>query len=212
MAVGKLTGGQRIILATGNRGKLREIQSLLGDAWILIPQSDLGIDPAEENGATFVENAVIKARHAAAHSGLPAIADDSGLEVDALHGAPGIRSARYAGQFGQGADAANNAKLLAELAGVPAANRSARFRCVIAFVRDADDAAPVIAEGTWEGRIATRCSGENGFGYDPLFIDPESGLTVGQLDPEQKNLCSHRGVALGRLCEVLEAMMGPESS
>jgi XTP/dITP diphosphohydrolase len=207
---GKLPRNLKIVLATGNRGKLREIQSLLGGAWTLVPQSELGIDPADENGVTFAENAVIKARHASAHAGLPAIADDSGLEVDALHGAPGIRSARYAGESGRAADVANNVRLLAELESVPAADRTARFRCVVAFVRDAADPAPIVAEGVWEGRIAAHCSGENGFGYDPLFIDAESGLTGGQLAPEQKNLSSHRGLAVRRLREALEALIGPD--
>ncbi len=195
----------KLVIATGNRGKLREIQSILGDAWVLIPQSQFGISPAAETGTTFAENALIKARHASGIANLPAIADDSGLEVDALGGAPGVRSARYAGADGD--DAANNRKLLAALKEEPAENRTARFRCVIAYVRDAADSEPLIVEAAWEGSIAMRPRGQNGFGYDPLFIDAGSGLTGGQLVAEQKNRLSHRGLAVRQLRAALEKTM-----
>jgi XTP/dITP diphosphohydrolase len=192
----------KIVVATGNPAKLREIQSLLGDAWVLIPQSQCGISPVEETGATFAENALIKARHAAGIAKLPAMADDSGLVVDALDGAPGVWSSRYAGADGD--NEANNRKLLAALKDVPAAMRSARFRCVIAYVRNAEDPDPVIVEGDWEGSIAMEPRGQNGFGYDPVFIDAGSGLTGGQLEAEQKNRLSHRGVAAQELRRALE--------
>jgi len=196
----------KIVLATGNPDKLREIQSLLGDAGVLIPQSQFGISPVEETGATFAENALIKARHAAAIANLPAIADDSGLEVDALGGAPGVRSARYAGVDGD--DEANNRKLLAELKDVKPAHRSARFRCVLAYARSADDRNPIVVEGDWNGSIAMQPAGHNGFGYDPLFIDAVSGLTGGQLEAGQKNCRSHRGLAVRQLRTALETMTG----
>jgi XTP/dITP diphosphohydrolase len=201
---GASSGASKIVLATGNRGKLHEIQSLLGDRWVLIPQSEVGVFPVEETGTTFAENALIKARHAARIAGLPAIADDSGLEVDALGGAPGVWSARYAGI--EGDDAANNLKLLAELANTEAPLRTARFRCVVVFVRDADDQHPVFAEGDWAGSIALAPSGNNGFGYDPLFIDAELGLTGGEMGPGQKNSLSHRGVAVSALRAALESL------
>jgi XTP/dITP diphosphohydrolase len=192
---------RRILLATGNLGKVREIQAMLGPAWQVLPQSDLGVTPAEESGATFIENAVLKARHAAAVTGLPALADDSGLEVDALGGAPGVKSARYAGP---GADDADNLlRLLADLAAVPDGGRGARFRCALAYVRDAQDPGPVVAEGTWEGRITRSPRGLSGFGYDPVFEDLASGLTAAELSPGRKNECSHRGQALRLLRQLL---------
>ncbi len=203
---GALPGTSKIVLATGNQGKLREIQLLLGDAWILVPQSQIGISPVEETGATFAENALIKARHAAGMANLPAIADDSGLEVDALGGAPGVWSARYAGT--EGDDEANNRKLLAELSGVTAPRRTARFRCVLVYVRNADDQFPIFAEGSWNGSIAMAPSGQNGFGYDPLFIDAGTGLTGGQLEAAQKNRLSHRGLAVRQLRSLLEKTAG----
>ena len=209
MAIGKLNcgepGGQRIVLATANPGKLREFQCLLGKDRVLVPQSELGIAAAEETGASFAENALIKARHASTAANLPAIADDSGLEVDALDGAPGIRSARYAEDRGSADAATNNAKLLAELAHVPPGKRSARFRAVIVYVDSARNSPPIIAEGVWEGRIAECPAGENGFGYDPVFIDAESGLTAGELGPDVKNLRSHRARAVQALRMVLGA-------
>ncbi len=194
----------RVVLATANRGKLAESQQLLAPAGVeLLPQSKFGIEPPEETGTTFEANALLKARHAARLSGLPALADDSGLEVDALGGAPGVHSARYAGA--QAGDAANVAKLLAALDGIPDAHRSARFRCVIALVRDADDRAPLIASGCWEGRILEAPRGSGGFGYDPVFLDLASGRSAAELAPEQKNARSHRGQALRELLRQLRA-------
>jgi XTP/dITP diphosphohydrolase len=194
---------RRIVLATGNRGKARELQSMLGADWVVVLQSELGVESVEETGVTFAENALLKARHAAAVTGLPALADDSGLEVDALGGAPGVRSARYAGPTASDAD--NVDLLLAELAGVPAARRTARFRCVLALVRVAADPAPVLAEGCWEGRITEAPRGLTGFGYDPVFEDPETGLTAAELAPAAKNARSHRGQALRKLASLCTA-------
>jgi len=188
----------RLVLATANPGKLRELQALLTGAGVeILPQAQFGIETPAETGLTFVENAILKARHAAAKSGLPAVADDSGLEVDALDGRPGVLSARYAGL--KASDADNNAKLLAELRGVPVAARTARYRCVVVLTRSATDPAPLICEGVWEGRIATSLAGEHGFGYDPLFLVGELALTAAQLSPELKNSLSHRGQALRQL-------------
>ena len=192
--------GREVVVATGNAGKLKEMQELLGDDWHLVAQAELGIEPAEETGTTFRENALLKARHAAALSGLPAIADDSGLEVDALGGEPGVYSARYAGVNGD--DAANNAKLLAALEGIPAARRTARFRCCMVFVESAN-AEPLIADASWEGRIATEPRGTGGFGYDPLFIDPASGRHSAELSAAEKNARSHRGQAARALRDLL---------
>jgi len=200
MAVGTVTS-QRVVLATGNLGKLRELQRLLGEAFDLVPQNELNISAVEETGRTFTQNALLKARHASAESGLPAIADDSGLEVDALGGAPGIRSARYAGV--DATDDENNEKLLAALGTRTAVERTARFRSVIVFVRAPDDPEPLIAEGVWEGRILETPRGTGGFGYDPLFLDETVGLTGGELDPDDKNRRSHRGKAARRLSEFL---------
>jgi XTP/dITP diphosphohydrolase len=191
-----------IVLASGNAGKIREIQSLLAGRDIrIVPQSVFGIPDAEETGLTFIENAILKARHAAGLSGLPAIADDSGLEVDALDGAPGVYSARYAGPGAS--DAANNARLLEALEGMPEERRGARFRCVMAYLRHANDPSPLIAEGVWEGRILTEPRGTNGFGYDPLFFVPDEGCSSAELAPEVKNRLSHRGQALRALCGLL---------
>ena len=188
----------RLVLATANPGKLRELQALLTGAGVeILPQAQFGIETPAETGLTFVENAILKARHAAAKSGLPAVADDSGLEVDALDGRPGVLSARYAGL--KASDADNNAKLLAELRGVPDPARTARYRCVVVLMRSATDPAPLICEGVWEGRIATSLAGERGFGYDPLFLVGELALTAAQLSPELKNSLSHRGQALRQL-------------
>ncbi len=193
---------QRVVLATGNKGKLAELQMLLGDRWSLVTQSSLGIEGAAETGKTFLENALLKARHASAASGLPAIADDSGLEVDALGGAPGVYSARYAGSPSD--DAANNRKLLEALSDVPTEQRGARFVCVIVYVQSAASAVPpVIAEGRWEGRIAREAKGERGFGYDPLFVDEELGRHSAELTPDEKNARSHRGQAVRALCARL---------
>lgn len=189
----------RVVLASGNPGKLAELQELVaGSGIVLVSQSDLGIDSVAETGLTFVENALLKARHATAASGLPALADDSGLCVDALGGAPGLYSALYAGQHGD--DAGNNAKLLRELEGVPDARRTAHFTCVLVLLRAADDPDPIIANGRWSGRILASPRGTNGFGYDPLFApDDGGGLASAELDPDQKNRISHRGQALASL-------------
>jgi XTP/dITP diphosphohydrolase len=193
----------KIVLASGNRGKLAELGELLAGAGIeLLPQGALGIADAVEDGRSFVENALIKARHAARLSGLPALADDSGLIVDALGGAPGLVSAHYAGVHG---DAAGNiARLLAELRGVPDERRTARFYCCLVLLRHADDPQPLIAEGIWPGRILDAPRGTGGFGYDPVFFDPATALSAGEMPPERKNPISHRGRALA----VLKARLG----
>ncbi|MEX0963213.1 MAG: RdgB/HAM1 family non-canonical purine NTP pyrophosphatase [Pseudohongiellaceae bacterium] len=191
---------RKVVLASGNKGKLTELQAILQQQDVqLLPQSEFSVSDADETGLTFVENALIKARHACMATGLPAIADDSGIEVDALKGEPGIYSARYAGFHGNQADKANNAKLLQELAGVAQAKRSARFQCVIAYLRHAKDPMPLICQGTWEGRILFEEEGENGFGYDPLFYVPSHGCASAQLDATTKNAISHRGQALKQL-------------
>lgn len=193
---------RRVVLATGNAGKQREFAALLAPLGIeIVTQAALGIAPVEETGSTFEENALLKARHAAAASGLPALADDSGIEVDALGGRPGVHSARYAGPGATDAD--NNALLLAELGGVPDARRQARYRCVVAYVRSADDPAPLLARGAWEGRIASAPAGQGGFGYDPLFIPEGMDMTAAQMPPEAKNAASHRGQALAALLSLL---------
>jgi XTP/dITP diphosphohydrolase len=190
------------VLATGNAGKQRELAALLAPLGIqIILQTALGIRSADETGTTFEANAVLKARHAAREAKLPALADDSGLQVDALEGRPGVWSARYAGP--DATDQANNAKLLTELAGVPAARRSARYRCVIALVRDADDSAPLIAQGAWEGSIGEAPQGTGGFGYDPLFWPRGLTVTAAQMDAATKNAVSHRGLALAELLRML---------
>lgn len=187
----------RVVLASGNQGKLREFSSILSLQDIeLLPQSEFEVSEVAETGLSFVENALIKARHACKETGLPSIADDSGIEVDALNGEPGIYSARYAGVNGLEADAANNAKLLAELEQVAEADRSARFQCVIVFLRHERDPMPLICQGTWEGRILFAESGENGFGYDPLFYVPSHDCASAELSADIKNSLSHRGQAL----------------
>lgn len=192
----------RLVLASGNAGKLAEFRELLADSdFEILPQGELGISDAEETGATFVENAILKARHAARASGLPALADDSGLCVAQLGNAPGLYSARYAGTHGD--NAANNAKLLRELAGVPEKGRGAFFICVLVLLRHADDPAPLVAEGRWHGRILTAPRGAQGFGYDPLFLPDGETLSSAELDPAHKNALSHRGQALLRLQMLL---------
>jgi XTP/dITP diphosphohydrolase len=176
-------------------------QELFGNSLELILQGDLGITAAEETGLSFADNALLKAQHAAQVSGLPALADDSGIEVDALGGAPGVRSARFAGE--NASDGDNVAKLLRELQGVPAELRTARFRCVLTYIRSIEDPAPLIADGVWEGAIALAPSGQEGFGYDPVFIDGSSGCCAAELAPAAKNACSHRGKALAKLAEEL---------
>lgn len=195
---------KRIVLASGNAGKLRELGEMLAGLGIeLVSQRELGIEDAEETGLSFVENAILKARHAAQASGLPAIADDSGLEVDALGGAPGIYSARYAGP--DATDAHNNHKLLKALAGLPPEQRTARFQCLLAYLRHANDPTPLICQGTWQGQILDAPRGSNGFGYDPLFWVPEQRCSSAELVPELKNRLSHRGQALRQLVERLRA-------
>jgi XTP/dITP diphosphohydrolase len=193
----------KLLLATANAGKQREFAALLAPLGLeLLLQSALGIDSVAETGATFEANALLKARHAASRARLPALADDSGLEVDALEGRPGVWSARYAGSAATDDD--NNARLLAELAGVPPERRGARYRCVLVLVRDAADTAPLIASGSWEGRIATRPSGHGGFGYDPLFVPAGHEVSAAELPVARKNALSHRGKALAALVAQLE--------
>lgn len=194
----------RLVLASGNAGKLGEFRDLLAPLDIeVIAQGELGIGEIEETGLSFVENALLKARHAARLSGLPALADDSGLCVDALDGAPGLHSARYAGA--QGDNAANIAKLLGALDGVEAAGRGAFFICVLALLRHAEDPAPLIAEGRWRGRILDAPRGSGGFGYDPLFLDPTLDASAAELDAAAKHRHSHRGQALRGLLAQLAA-------
>lgn len=190
----------KVVLASSNRGKLVELQAILQQKDIqLLPQSEFSVSDADETGLSFVENALIKARHACLATGLPAIADDSGIEVDALKGEPGIYSARYAGSHGEAADKKNNAKLLQELEGINESKRTARFQCVITYMRHAKDPMPLICQGTWEGRILFSEEGENGFGYDPLFYVPSHGCASAKLDAATKNAISHRGQALAQL-------------
>lgn len=193
---------QKIVLASGNPGKIREIQAILADHPI-IPQSAFNVVDVEETGSTFVENAILKARNAALHCQLPAIADDSGLVVDALNGAPGVMSARYAGVGASDRD--NVDKLLQELEGVPAELRTARFICVMVFMEHAHDPCPVIAQGVWEGRILDHAVGDNGFGYDPVFWVPERNCASAELPPDVKNSLSHRGQALKTLTALIKA-------
>ena len=196
---------QTVVLASSNAGKAREIGELLaGTAYAVLPQAQFSVPEVEETGLTFVENAILKARNAARHTGRPAIADDSGLEVYALGGAPGVHSARYAGP-GAG-DAENVEKLLGALRDVPDADRGARFQCVMVYLRHGDDATPVIAQGTWEGVIARTPRGSNGFGYDPVFLVPSRGCTSAELPPAEKNRLSHRGQALRGLVASLLAL------
>ncbi|MFU8837176.1 MAG: RdgB/HAM1 family non-canonical purine NTP pyrophosphatase [Thiohalomonadaceae bacterium] len=191
---------KKIVLASGNVGKVREFNQLLvGLGYEVVPQTELGVPEIEETGLSFVENAILKARNAAAHTGLSAIADDSGLEVDALHGAPGIYSARYAGVGAS--DAQNVQKLLQELEGI--SERQARFQCLLVWMRHAHDPVPLICQGSWEGSITRRPQGDNGFGYDPVFWVAEQACTSAQLSPEQKNAHSHRGQALRLLLQHL---------
>ena len=191
-----------IVLASSNPGKVREVNELLANHRItVLPQSQFGVADAEETGLTFVENAILKARNAALHTGLAAIADDSGLEVDALNGAPGIYSARYAGK--DAGDRANLEKLLLDLADVPEQERTARFQCLMVYMRHANDPTPVICQGTWEGHILPGPRGERGFGYDPVFFVPTHGCSSAELEPAVKNALSHRGQALRKLVAAL---------
>lgn len=192
-----------IILASSNPGKVREINQLLADLALQVqPQTEYGVPDAEETGLTFVENAILKARNAAQHTGLPAIADDSGIEVDALYGAPGIYSARFAGEGAS--DQANLEKLLDDLQAVPEAKRTARFQCLMVYLRHANDPTPLICQGTWEGRILFEPRGDNGFGYDPVFYVPTHDCSSAELPAEVKNSLSHRGQALKQLVAGLD--------
>ena len=192
---------QKVVLASGNKGKLVELQNALESFNVeLIPQTQFDVESAEETGLTFVENAILKARHASKITGLPALSDDSGLEVDALLGAPGIYSARFAGV--DCSDEQNNLKLLSELKAVTAENRTARFHCILVYVRHWQDPTPIICQGSWEGQIKTELQGEGGFGYDPLFMVPELNLSAAQLTKEQKSKISHRGQAIKQLNQI----------
>ena len=193
---------RKIVLASGNLGKLREFQQLLsGCGFEVIPQSELNVGNADETGTTFVENAIIKARHACEQTGLPAIADDSGIEVDALRGRPGVYSARYAGEGAS--DESNNQLLLAEMKAVPAEKRTARYHAVLAYMRHAQDPTPILCHGVWEGSILTEARGQGGFGYDPLFFVPTHNCASAELDKAEKNRISHRGKAMQELLQKL---------
>jgi XTP/dITP diphosphohydrolase len=193
---------QKIVLASGNKKKIAELQDILGQFGMqVIPQTDLGVPEADETGLTFVENAILKARNAAQHTGLPAIADDSGIEVDALNGAPGIYSARFSGEGAT--DARNNALLVEKLREVPEAQRTARYRAVIVMMRHANDPTPVIAQGSWEGLIVLEPRGEGGFGYDPHFLIPSLSKTAAELPASEKHALSHRGKAIAELTRQL---------
>lgn len=193
---------QKVVLATGNAGKVRELASLLQDFGLeVVAQTELGVESAEETGLTFIENAILKARHAAQVTGLPAIADDSGLAVDILGGAPGIYSARYAGV--EATDQQNLEKLLTALEDVPEGKRQAQFHCVLVYMRHADDPTPLVCHGSWEGVITRKPTGEGGFGYDPIFFVPSEGKTAAELTREEKSAISHRGQALKLLLEAM---------
>lgn len=195
---------RQVVLASGNQGKLKEFQHLLQALDIkMLPQSQFDVDSVEETGLTFVENAILKARHAASISGLPVIADDSGIEVDALKGQPGIYSARFAGEGASDAD--NNQKLLELLQGIPSMERTARFHCVLVYMRHADDPVPLICHGAWEGYILEEPRGEHGFGYDPLFLVPSEHCSAAELPREKKNQISHRAQAMALLVEQLKS-------
>ncbi|ACQ92589.1 non-canonical purine NTP pyrophosphatase, rdgB/HAM1 family [Tolumonas auensis DSM 9187] len=194
---------EKVVLATGNKKKVEELNALLADLdYAVVPQSEFNVESVPETGTTFVENAIIKARHAARVTGLPAIADDSGIEVDALLGRPGVYSARYAGE--DASDEDNLEKLLEDMNGVPAVLRSARYWCVLVYMRHADDPTPIICQASWEGSLATEPTGENGFGYDPIFNVPDLDCTAAELDPATKNSLSHRGKALAKLVKALQ--------
>ena len=193
---------QKVVLATGNAGKVRELASLLSDFGLnIVAQTDLGVTSAEETGLTFIENAILKARHAAQITGLPAIADDSGLAVDVLGGAPGIYSARYAGE--DASDQQNMEKLLEALKETPDEQRHAQFHCVLVYLRHADDPTPLVCHGSWSGVITRQAAGHGGFGYDPIFFVPSEGKTAAELTREEKNAISHRGQALKLLLDAL---------
>ena len=193
---------QKVVLATGNPGKVRELAELLSAFGLdIVAQTDLGVESAEETGLTFIENAILKARHAAQITGLPAIADDSGLAVDALGGAPGIYSARYAGE--EASDQQNLEKLLQALENVPDGQRQAKFHCVLVYLRHAEDPTPLVFHGSWQGEITRATAGAGGFGYDPIFFVPALGKTAAELSKAEKGAVSHRGKALTLLLEAM---------
>lgn len=193
----------KIVLATGNQGKVREMADLLAEfGFDVMAQSEFNVSDVAETGTTFIENAIIKARHAAKQTGMAAIADDSGLEVDYLAGAPGVYSARYAGEGASDADNLN--KLLEAMQGVPQDQRTARFHCVLVLMRHADDPTPLVCHGKWEGRILEQAHGSNGFGYDPVFFVPEENCASAELEPARKKQLSHRGQALNKLFQAIE--------
>lgn len=197
---------KKVVLATGNKGKVKELARMLSDlGFEVLPQSEFEVSDVAETGSTFVENAIIKARHAAKQTGLPAIADDSGLAVNAIGGAPGVYSARYSGD--QATDQSNIIKLLDAMAEIPKEQRKAKFLCVLVFMRHADDPTPIICQGEWCGEITTTQYGENGFGYDPVFWVEEKNCSSAQLLPEQKNELSHRGKALKLLLAQLKTQL-----
>ena len=197
----------KVVLATGNKGKVKELARMLSGLGIeVLPQSEFAVVDVAETGSTFVENAIIKARHAAKQTGLPAIADDSGLAVDVLGGEPGVHSARYSGD--NATDQCNITKLLDAMADIPKNKRQAKFLCVLVFMRHADDPSPIICQGEWYGEITTEQQGENGFGYDPVFWVEEQNCSSAQLSPEQKNGLSHRGKALTLLLAQLQNQIG----
>lgn len=203
MTVPFFSSSRRVVLATGNAGKLREMRAILaGHGLEVVAQAEFGIEPPVEDGDSFAANALIKARHAARIARLPAIADDSGIEVEALDGRPGIHAARYAGPAAD--EQANNDKLLGELAGVADALRGARYRCAMVFVRDADDPSPIVAEASWAGRVGRERRGTGGFGYDPLFIVAGGEITAAEMPAEAKNRVSHRGKALAALAQKMK--------
>ncbi len=193
----------KLVLATGNQGKVKEMATLLSEfGFDVLAQSEFNVSSVAETGTTFIENAIIKARHAAKETGLPAIADDSGLEVDYLNGAPGIYSARYAGE--DASDQENIEKLLEAMQDAPEEQRTARFHCVLVLIRHANDPTPIVCHGKWEGKILTRTHGENGFGYDPIFYVPEDDCASAELEPIRKKQLSHRGQALKQLFVELQ--------
>ncbi|MFT7559913.1 MAG: XTP/dITP diphosphohydrolase [Flavobacteriales bacterium] len=198
---------KKIVLASNNTGKLREFKKLLSQCgYDVKAQKEYDVEDADETGLSFVENAILKARHAARITGLPALADDSGIEVDALNGAPGIYSARFSGENAN--DQANNAKLLHELANINDDKRTARFQCVLAFMRHAEDPIPIVVQGAWEGSILRQASGNDGFGYDPLFWVPSHQCASAELAPEEKNRISHRAIAMQKLLIELNSRYG----
>ena len=193
---------QKIVLASGNKGKVAELSQMLAPFQLqVVPQTELGVSDADETGLTFIENALIKARHAALVTGLPAIADDSGLAVDVLGDAPGIYSARYAGEAASDSD--NIDKLLAAMQRVPPEQRGAQFHCVLVYLRHAEDPIPLVCHGVWRGQISLSRCGSNGFGYDPVFFIPEENCTSAELSSERKQQLSHRGQALSQLIQLL---------